>query len=170
MNAPEPDLTQNADTEQYNERPSSVPWPPLLLGGAIIGSFVMAHLAPLPWPGLDDAAARVIGLSIGALGLILIAWSAWTLRRAKTTFLPHAGSDQLVTSGPYHRFRNPIYIGDIMLLLGAAELTKNIWFVILAAAFGILVTWLAIIPEERHLEGRFGDAFREYKARSRRWL
>ena len=57
-----------------------------------------------------------------------------------------------------------------MILLGAAELTKNIWFVVCAALFAILVTVLAILPEERHLEARFGDDYREYKSRSRRWL
>ena len=55
-------------------------------------------------------------------------------------------------------------------LLGVAEVTKNVWFVMGAAAFALLVTWLAILPEERHLEKRFGEAYRAYKAKSRRWL
>ena len=55
-------------------------------------------------------------------------------------------------------------------MLRVAELTKNIWFVVLAAVFAVLVTWLAILPEERHLEARFGDEFRNYKARTRRWI
>jgi protein-S-isoprenylcysteine O-methyltransferase Ste14 len=42
--------------------------------------------------------------------------------------------------------------------------------VILALPFAVLVTWLAILPEERHLEERFGDAYRDYKARTRRWI
>ena len=57
-----------------------------------------------------------------------------------------------------------------MILLGLAELTKNVWFVIVAAVFVLLVTWLAILPEERHLEAKFGDEWRAYKARARRWL
>jgi protein-S-isoprenylcysteine O-methyltransferase Ste14 len=58
----------------------------------------------------------------------------------------------------------------VLLLLGAAELTKNVWFVILAPLFAALVTWLAILPEERHLEAKFGDAYRAYKASTRRWI
>ena len=84
--------------------------------------------------------------------------------------LPNQAADALVTTGPYNRFRNPIYIADVMLLLGMAELTKNIWFVIGAAIFVVLVTWLAILPEERHLEARFGDEYTDYKQKSRRWL
>lgn len=100
----------------------------------------------------------------------MMAWAVWTLRQAKTTVMPNQAAEVLVTSGPYWRFRNPIYIADVMLLLGLAELTKNIWFAIGAAIFAVLVTWLAILPEERHLEARFGDDYREYKQRSRRWL
>ena len=48
--------------------------------------------------------------------------------------------------------------------------THNIWFAILAIPYIPLVTWLAILPEERHLEARFGDAWRDYKARTRRWI
>jgi len=115
-------------------------------------------------------AARIIGLSIGAGGILLAVWAIWTLHRANTTIRPDRASDFLVTSGPFYRFRNPIYLADVMVLLGLAEITKNVWFVIAAAIFGVLVTWLAILPEERHLENRLGDAYSTYKARSRRWL
>jgi protein-S-isoprenylcysteine O-methyltransferase Ste14 len=84
--------------------------------------------------------------------------------------LPDVGATQLVTSGPYWRYRNPIYLADAMILLGAAELTKNIWLVAAAAVFAGLVTWLAILPEELHLERRFGQAYLDYKKKSRRWI
>ncbi len=84
--------------------------------------------------------------------------------------LPDVGATHLVTSGPYWRWRNPIYLADAMIMLGVAELTKNIWLVIATAAFAALVTWLAILPEERHLDRRFGQAYRDYKAKTRRWI
>jgi len=152
------------------DQPSTIPWPPLLLVSLAAAAWALGQAFPFAWPGQNDIAARVVGLTIGAGGLLLAAWSARTLHHAKTTIRPDRGADNLVTSGPYVRFRNPIYIADIMILLGVAELTKNIWFVVAAGAFGILVTWLAILPEERHLARRFGDAYRDYKSRSRRWL
>ena len=153
-----------------NERPSYIPWPPILLVAAVVAAMLLARFYPLSWPGSNDTAAQAVGLSIGIGGIVLMAWSVWTLRRAKTTVLPNQAADALVTTGPYKRFRNPIYIADVMLLLGMAELTKNIWFVIGAAIFVVLVTWLAILPEERHLEARFGDEYTDYKQKSRRWL
>ena len=152
------------------DRPSAIPWPPILLAGALAGAWLLGAVLPLPWPGLDDAPAHIVGLGIGVAGIALLAWAALTLRRHGTTILPDKAADKLVTDGPYAFRRNPIYLADVLILFGVAELTKNIWFVVLAAVFAVLVTWLAILPEERHLEARFGDEFRNYKARTRRWI
>jgi protein-S-isoprenylcysteine O-methyltransferase Ste14 len=152
------------------ERPSRIPWPPLLLIGILAAAVVLGRAWPLPWPGLDDWPARAVGLGLGAAGVVLLAVSVLTLRRHGTTVMPDAGATQLVTSGPYTRLRNPIYLADCLILLGVAELTKNVWFVIGAAVFAVLVTLLAILPEERHLERRFGEAYLDYKAKTRRWL
>ena len=152
------------------ERPSSFPWPPTLLVAVVAGGFLLGRLWRLPWPGLDDWPARILGIGFGVAGLVLMAWAAITFRRHKTTIMPHRGSDALVTTGPFRRIRNPIYVADVLLLLAAAELTKGLWIVLLVPVFVVLVTWLAIVPEERHLEARFGDTYREYKARTRRWI
>ncbi len=160
----------NTKSEEVAQRPSRVPWPPLLFAAAVFAAIGLQRAFPLAWPGIDDLAARIVGLSIGALGIGLIVWAAVTMARAKTTVLPHKGSSVLVSSGPFARFRNPIYLGDAMILLGLAELTKNIWFVMLVPLFIGLVTWLAILPEERHLEAKFGDAYKDYKAKTRRWV
>jgi len=152
------------------DRPTSIPWPPILIVAVIAGAALLSRVAPLQWPGLDDTAAHYVGLGLGALGIVLLVVSILTLRMAGTTARPHAGASVLVTTGPYRRFRNPIYLADCLILFGIAELTKNVWFVIGAFAFGLLVTWLAILPEERYLERRFGRAYLDYKAKSRRWI
>jgi protein-S-isoprenylcysteine O-methyltransferase Ste14 len=160
----------STDPFKSPDRPSHIPWPPILLGAGVIASIALGYLAPLSWPGTNDLAARIGGVAIGAVGIALLVWAILTLRRHGTTVLPDVGATALVTDGPYRRFRNPIYLADAMILLGIAELTKNVWFVIAAAAFAALVTWLAILPEERHLERRFGKAYLDYKAKSRRWI
>jgi protein-S-isoprenylcysteine O-methyltransferase Ste14 len=153
-----------------SERPSARPWPPLLLAACVIGGALLGYVYPVPWPGMDDTPARMVGLGIGAAGIVLLVWSMVELYRSGTTMLPDVGATKLVTTGPYRRFRNPIYLADALILLGVAELTKNIWLVGAAAAFAALVTWLAIIPEEEHLERRFGQEYLDYKAKSRRWI
>lgn len=153
-----------------SDRPSNLPWPPILMVAVIVGAVALGRVAPLQWPGLDDKAAHYVGLGLGVLGIVLVVVSILTLRRAGTTVRPHAGATTLVTSGPYRRFRNPIYLADCLILFGIAEITKNVWFVVASFVFGLLVTWLAILPEERYLERRFGRAYLDYKAKSRRWI
>lgn len=151
-------------------RANTFPWPPVLFVAAVAAALLMSRLLPLPWPGLDDAPAHEIGLGFGVIGLVLIALSIKTLLSHGTTVRPDKTSTTLVTSGPYTWFRNPIYLGEVLLLLAGAEITKSIWFVFAGLAFGVLVTILQILPEERHLEAQFGDTYLDYKSRTRRWI
>ncbi len=90
--------------------------------------------------------------------------------RADTTVLPHKRVDRLVTEGAFRFRRNPIYMGEVLLFLGLAQATGNVWMAIMAPLFAIAILVLAILPEERHLEARFGEAYLAYKARTRRWF
>lgn len=159
-----------APSRPATDRANTFPWPPVLLVALVAAGWVLGRLIALPWPGTDDTPARIIGIGFGVIGVVLIAWAIVELRRAGTTVMPDQASSALVTRGPFARFRNPIYLGEVLLLLTTAELTKNLWFVAAAGAFAGLVTVLQIGPEERHLEARFGDAYRAYKAKSRRWV
>lgn len=156
--------------EDHSIRPTPIPWPPILLVAAFASAILLRRYQPLSWPGLDDWPARAIGISIGIAGVVVFTWAVVTLMRSRTTVMPHKGVSSLVVSGPYRWFRNPIYLGDVMIMLGLAEMTKNLWFVVVAAIFAPLVTLLQILPEERHLEAKFGDAYRAYKERTRRWI
>ena len=151
-------------------RANSFPWPPVLYVAAIAAAFAMDWALPIAWPGLDDVAARLLGYGFGIASVVLVVWAIISLHRANTTVMPDGVSEALVTTGPYKRFRNPIYLGEVLLLLCAAEIMKNVWFVAAAFAFAGLVTVLQILPEERHLKARFGDAYDAYRARSRRWI
>lgn len=160
----------NLENSDAASRANTFPWPPVLFVALTIAAWGMGRVAPFSWPGLDDTASHVIGLGFGIAGISLIAWSIATLMRAKTTVMPDGVSSVLVTNGPYMRFRNPIYLGEVLVLLGIADWSKNIWFVLAAVAFAVLVTWLQILAEERHLKARFGADYEDYFARSRRWI
>ena len=151
-------------------RPSAVPWPPVLIGAALGSAALLGRTYPLAWPGLDDLPARVVGHGLGAAGLALAFWGLATLYAAGTTVHAHKSADRLVTEGPFRFRRNPIYMGEVLAFLGLAELTHNIWFAIIAPLFAIAIQRLAILPEERHLEERFGQGYLDYKERTRRWF
>ncbi len=66
-------------TDQRETPPAelpALPWPPLLLFGAVVGAWALGHLFPLGWPGVDDEAAHSVGLGIGIAGVALFIWSA----------------------------------------------------------------------------------------------
>jgi len=165
-----PHADASSGVPAVNARPSHFPWPPVLFLGAVVAGWFLQRSWPLAWPGLDDAPARFIGKGFVFCGFGLAVWALVTMLRASAEFRPHAEATVLVTSGPFRRFRNPMYLGYALILLGLADGSQNIWIAILTPVFALAVTWLAILPEERHLEAKFGDAYRDYKATSRRWL
>lgn len=156
--------------DRIEERPSGFPWPPVLLVGLGAVAVAMGRWWPLAWPGLDDLPARIIGYGILAGGVVLMGWSVVAFRRARANILPHKAATTLITTGPFAIWRNPIYMADALLLAGLGQLTLNIWFVAAAGVFVAAVLMLAIVPEERHLEAKFGQAYLDYKARTRRWF
>ena len=151
-------------------RPSRIPWPPLLLAVALGAAVLLGRLYPLPWTGMNDLPAQIIGYGLGAVGVLLVAWGALTLYRADTTVQPHKQASRLVTHGAFGFRRNPIYMGEVLIFLGLAQATGNIWMAIMAPPFAVAVLVLAILPEERHLEARFGEDYLAYKDRTRRWF
>ena len=152
------------------QRPSAVPWPPVLLVAGVIAAWALGKIYHLPWPGLNDRPAKIVGYVLGLAGMALMMWGLATLARAKTNVMPHKAADKLVTDGPFRIRRNPIYMGEVLILPGVAQATYNIWFAILAPVFALAVYELAILPEEGHLEARFGDTYLDYKGRTRRWF
>jgi protein-S-isoprenylcysteine O-methyltransferase Ste14 len=170
MALPQSGILEASMSTDTTSRPSAIPWPPLLILAVLVLGALAEWVYPLPWPGLDDRPAHLVGYGLGLAGIALVAWSIVTLRRAGTTVRPDQGVERLVTDGPFRWRRNPIYIGHILIFLGLAELTHNIWFVILAGAYAVAIHWLAVLPEEQHLEVRFGQTYRDYKGRTRRWL
>ncbi len=115
------------------------------------------------------------------LSLTLLLWGIGTgfllagvvsFRRAQTTVNPlkPEASSALVCSGIYRLTRNPMYLGMACLLLAWACWLDNLWGLLGVLAFVLYITRFQIVPEERVLVELFGDAYRGYCARVRRWL
>lgn len=128
-------------------------------------------LQPLPWfrsPFADILFA--VGLLLTSAGAALDLAAMRTLSRANTTIMPHRASARLVTGGPFGLTRNPIHLGNTLILLGIALASGIAWFLLTAILAAFATQKLAIEPEERHLDARFGKVFRDYKQKVRRWL
>jgi len=66
--------------------------------------------------------------------------------------------------------RNPIYLGLFLVYGGIGLAARSPWALILTLPLAITIRYGVVAREEAYLEGRFGDAYREYKARVRRWI
>jgi len=153
------------------KRPNTLPWPPIVYIAAVAAAIVLHWLLPLPWipRPLSELLFAVGWLVVGAA--LAVEFSAMrTMARAKTTIMPHRGSDHLVTSGPFSFTRNPIYLGNTMLMIGIGLIAGIVWFVLLAPVAAFVTQKLAIEREEQHLEIRFGKKYRDYAKKVRRWI
>jgi protein-S-isoprenylcysteine O-methyltransferase Ste14 len=150
------------------DRPNIIPWPPIIyLGAALLG--VLAQRV-IPLPGLGGAVFQIIGalLAIAALSLDMATFT--TFRKHKTTIMPNQAATNLITTGPFAWSRNPIYVANTALVLGAGLYFGNIWLVGLAFVAALMTLKLAIEREERHLAAKFGAAWETYAVRVRRWI
>lgn len=103
-------------------------------------------------------------------GLLLTLWAAAGFIRAGTPLEPYEQASVLVTSGPYRFSRNPIYLGIVLLLAGFWLWLGSLSPGLVLPAFVIAIDRRFIRREEAHLEERFGERFRAYRASVRRWL
>lgn len=164
-------MSGGAGMDAAAARPNRIPWPPLLYGAALAIGAALGWLVPLGWPqGLAGDALRVAGAGLAVLGLSLDLWSLATLHRARTTVLPHRATERLVTHGPYALSRNPIYLGNTLLVLGLGAAFANPWLMAAALGAARATDRLAARREEAHLAARFGADFSAYRARVPRWI
>lgn len=92
------------------------------------------------------------------------------MRRHRTTVNPFGASSALCTDGPFRFSRNPIYLGDWLVLLGSAAVMSSVWPVLFAPVIWFTIRYGVIRHEEAYLESCFGDAYRAYRRKVRRWV
>ena len=126
----------------------------------------------LPWGRFHFPGRHVLAALLLLAGMIAPLLGAWRFRKASTTVDPmHPDrTASLVTKGIYGRTRNPMYLGFLLLLLAWGLRLGSLPALLLITGFVLYMNRFQILPEERALERKFGDRFRAYKSRVRRWI
>ncbi|WP_227538028.1 methyltransferase family protein [Marinobacter vulgaris] len=145
--------------------------PPLLLvlfvGAAMWG--IATLTSPVP---LDDTLRKVAAGVLFVVGALFPVAGLVAFRRARTTVDPRTpeASSALVCSGIYRYSRNPMYMGFALWLLAWGVYLGSGWGLLGVVFFVVYMNHFQIAPEERALRALFGDQFRAYEQRVRRWL
>ncbi len=142
--------------------------PPLIYAGLLVSGMLLN----LVWPVklLPTTIALIMGGVIALLSFTLRSSAFRALRRSQTSVNPYRPTTAIVTQGPYRFTRNPIYLSLAVLYAGLAVMANALWSLLLLLAVMLIIHYAVILPEERYLEQKFGEEYRSYKAKVRRWL
>jgi protein-S-isoprenylcysteine O-methyltransferase Ste14 len=143
-------------------------YPPLMVLAGILSQLLIGYVAPVQ-PILNET-WQYIGVGLMLFGFAIILLVARGFRKNETTIIPDGQPSTLMENGIFAYSRNPIYFGMTIFLLGSALAVGHIWALVIVPVFVLLVQQIWIVKEEETLEAEFGQIYRNYKMRVRRWL
>lgn len=146
--------------------------PPPLVALVVIGlGYALERWAPLVDLPLPDAVRYGVGgalvvLSVLALGL----WPILLFARSGQNPEPWTTTPQIIEAGPYRLTRNPMYLTMCIVCFALGLVLASAWLLLLTPVLALALYLVAIRHEEAYLEAKFGEPYRDYKRRVRRWL
>ncbi len=139
------------------------PPPAAFLAAVVIGAF-------LPGLRLSIVTSAPAGVVLVTAGLAFGLWALGWFRRTGQDPTPWKPSPELVVRGPYRFSRNPMYVGLVVGTIGIGGVLARGWIVLLTPLALLVVHYTAVLPEEAYLLDRFGEPYRDYMRRVRRYL
>jgi protein-S-isoprenylcysteine O-methyltransferase Ste14 len=129
-----------------NRSYTPIPW--------VIAMLVFAH--PTVW-------SMIGGFALACCGEFLRAWGVFYVG-SETRVTGAVGASRLMTSGPFSRTRNPLYIGNMLIYLGIGIMSWALvpWLQIAAMAWFLFQYTMIVLEEERFLRKEFGEAYEQY--------
>ncbi len=114
---------------------------------------------------------NLLALIVVGVGIACTLWLiSLHFRASPESFQEFRPIQKLLTPGPYTFSRNPMYLSELVFWFGWALFYGSL-AVFIGFLFWVVMFNFVILPwEERDLEARFGEAYREYKARVPRWM
>lgn len=166
-------MCKNPAGQQVNDTGTAgvIARPPVLFLAALLLGLASNRLLPLPF-ALPEAGLVhwIIAGSLILIGLALAGAGIRNFSRAGTPVPTNQPTRTLVTTGIHGWTRNPIYLGMFLVYGGIGVAARSPWILIFTLPLAITIRYGVVAREEAYLERRFGDAYRDYKTRVRRWL
>ena len=138
----------------------------VFLSLAVMGALALftsgSGLFPFPY--------NYVGIPLALFGLGIAGRGSRHFARVKTNINTFKNPDTLVTDGLFRYSRNPMYLGFLLLLLGAAIAFNTLYGLALPLAFFLAAQFWYIPFEEKRVKRIFGAAYDAYRLRTRRWI
>jgi protein-S-isoprenylcysteine O-methyltransferase Ste14 len=135
----------------------------VLVAGALLQRAIALPTWSSAWRWPLGAALVLAGLTFG-LGALRL------MRRSQVSVNPYRSTTSLLVEGPFRLSRNPMYVSIVLYLLAFSLWFRLPWALALTPVAIVVLHLGCVVPEERHLERRFGDDYRRYRARVRAWI
>ena len=156
------------ETGPVPDHPGVIAPPPLIYLGALILTVLLEALWPAPL-----SAHAIFPLAGAALLVIALAFNLWAFRsmmRARTPVNPYRRTTDIVDTGAFRVSRNPLYVGLDGVFLGMTLLLNTWWGIVVLVPVLVVMHYGVILREERYLERGFGERYRRYRSKVRRYI
>ncbi|HEX5042703.1 MAG TPA: isoprenylcysteine carboxylmethyltransferase family protein [Candidatus Polarisedimenticolaceae bacterium] len=149
--------------------PGVLIFPPVLFALTLAGASLLQWLFPLPfWQATWSR--RILGALLFLAALVFARWGERTMHRAGTNVRPDRPATAIVEDGPFRYTRNPLYLGVTAMFVGVAQMANSAWFLLVLVPMLVVLHFGVVRREERYLEAKFGEPYRAYRERVRRYL
>jgi protein-S-isoprenylcysteine O-methyltransferase Ste14 len=142
---------------------------PLLAGGLVVAPWLDAHPAILSWTHLDNELLRWTGVVLLVVAQIVAIQALRHLGRWYSPRIAIQPGHQLISTGPFHSVRHPMYSATLLAAIGYPAVYA-LWIGLPIAIVMLPGILLRIRQEELLLESEFGDSYREMQSRTRRLI
>ncbi len=152
---------------------AAVRFPPPLVGVLIIlVGYGLEKVVPfIDAPTVSSMLRYGIGGFIVAISVVVLGvWPTVLFRKSGQDPRPWTTTPEILIEGPYRFTRNPMYLMMVLTCVGFAIILASAWILLLSPLCGVITYLTAIRHEEVYLEEKFGDSYRSYKQRVRRWI
>ena len=138
--------------------------PPLLALATIVLGLLLDWLLPayVLTVFLSGTVRIIVGVVLVGAGLALVIAANIVFRAAGTHPEPWKPSTALATNGIFAWLRNPMYVGGTIFLVGLSVLLASDWMLVMTIGFFVVLHFGFVRGEERYLEAKFGETYRQY--------
>ena len=164
-------MNTNDATNETADNPGVIAPPPLLYAAAAAAGLILDSLFPVYVLAtlLYGADRVVIGIAVIVAGVALAVSAVRTFRAIGTNAAPWQPTLALATTGVFRYLRNPMYVGMTLVVMGLAIALASDWMLVALVPAALVVHYGAVLREERYLEQKFGEPYREFMARVPRY-